>query len=284
MAKKGWMLTALLLGAAVLCAGCGGPSAPAPTPEPTPQIMLEAVSVSPAGRRVLQMSGELFFPGPEDWKYHFVYAYPQVDGEDYAAAAVNESYQMALGEVTQMMLPMGADRETAAEGQVEMRHDFAVQCNNDRLLSIVLRRSQTGEDGTVLSMESLTFDMSGEYVGEPLTLRGCLLALVSGENPEEMTAEAYPQIARILASSSDSIGEKVTEKLYPEFQRLQESGRCRPDIDRESFTWEFAAAASFFIDGEGRAVFYFSPEMLTEPSFQVPLFRFTPEEIDALLV
>ncbi len=284
MAEKRTALLALLLCAAFLCAACGGPEAPAPTAVPESTPAPAPVSVSPSGREVLRREGEAYYPAQDQWRYHFVYAYPIVQGDDYASAAISETYQMALDEVTQLTLPMFAAEESTAGTRSEVRHDFYVTCNNDRLLSIVQTRSQTGAEGAVLAVEPLVFDVSGVYTAStPITLRGCILAGVSAENADDMTAEKYPQAAKILAGSSDSIGERVAEKLYPEFLKLQESGVGRADVAAEDFEWEFSPTTSFYVNEDGCVVFFFPPELLAEPSLDVPAFPFTAAQIEDLL-
>lgn len=286
MAKKTAAFSALLLFLALLCAGCGPKEAPAPTEEPAAAVTPapEPVSVSDGGRAVIRREGEAFYPSEENKRYHFVYAYPLVLGEDYADAAINDTYQMALDEMTNLVLPMLANEEDGpAEETNEVVHDFFVTCNNDRVLSIVQSRRQEAGEEKAWSLDPLVFDVSGEYTGEPLTLRGCILASLSNEKAEDMTAEQYPQAAKIIAGSSDLIAEAVAENLYPAFQALQEKGEALQEIGREDFEWEFAPAASFYVDEEGRIVFFFPPSLLTEPSFDVPVFPFTAAEIEALL-
>ena len=286
MAEKRTLLLLLLLAAALICFGCGAPeAAPAPTNAPEATAAPQIVSTSAKGRAVARITGETYYPSEKDWKYHFVYAYPRVLGEDYAAAAISETYQMALDEMAQLMLPMFANEESMTfDGHNEIKHDFYVTCNNDRVLSVVQTRSQTmGDEGTVLSMEPLVFDVSGEYSGETLTLRGCILAGISQEKAEDMTAEKYPQAAKILAGSSDLISEKIAEKLYPAFQEMQEKGTCRKDFDREDFELEFSPAASFYVNEKGNVVFFFPPSLFVSPSFDVPAFEFTAGEIEDLL-
>lgn len=286
MAEKKAFFFALLLGLALICAGCAPREAPAPTAEPAAEQtpVPEPVSVSAGGRQVIRREGEAYYPSEGEKRYHFVYAYPLVLGEDYAAAAVNDTYQMALDEMMHLMLPMLANEEEGpAEAMYEVRHDFFVTCNNDRVLSIVQRRSQRMGDEETLSLDPLVFDVSGEYTGEPLTLRGCILAGLSGEKAEDMTAEQYPQAAKILAGSSDLIAEAVAEQLYPAFLTMQQEGTARADVSREDFEWEFAPAASFYVNAEGNVVFFFPPALLTAPSFDVPVFPYTAAEIEALL-
>lgn len=227
-------------------------------------LLLLTLPFAALGEAVVErLEGEAYFPSETDWTYHFTYAYPQLVGEDYASAAINDTYQMALDEMLHLVLPMFAHQEDMLfDGKNEVNHDFTVTCNNGRFLSILQRRSQTmGEEGTMLSLEALVFDMAGEYIGETLTLRGLVM----------------------VGDSSAQIGEAVTPLLYEEFQKLQQTGIAPADIIQEDFLLEFSATRDFYADEEGNAVFFFQPTLLTEPTFDVPTFTFTPEELAALL-
>lgn len=207
--------------------------------------------------------GEAYFPSEKDWTYHFTYAYPRLVGEDYASAAINDTYQMALDEMLQLVLPMFAHQEDMIfDGQNEVVHDFTVTCNNGRFFSVLQRRSQTmGAEGVNLALEALVFDMAGDYLGETLTLRGLVM----------------------VGDSSDQIAAAVTPVLYEEFRKLQQSGVANPDIIEEDFYLEFSATRDFYADQEGRAVFFFPPTLLAQPSFDVPTFPFAPAELEQLL-
>jgi len=71
--------------------------------------------------------------------------------------------------------------------------------------------------------------------------------------------------------------------LYEEFKKLQQEGICRAEVTAEEFAWEFAATRDYYADENGNAVFFFSPMLLTEPSFDVPTFVFTPAELAELV-
>ena len=287
MAKKRAVLLAGLMALALSAAGCS--AAPAADPSPSPQPAATAapapVSVSPQGLAVARQEGEVYFPSAVQWSYHFTYAYPHLLGQDYAAAAINDTYQMALDEMEQLVLPMFANEESMQfDGRNEVTHDFYVTCNNDRLLSIVQTRSQTmGSEGVALALEALVFDVSGAYIGETLTLRGCVLTGIGEEPADEMTVEKYPQAARLIEGSSDLIAEAVSRALYPSFAALQQAGVGRSDITQEDFEWEFAPAANFYVNADGNVTFFFPPAMLTEPTFDVPVFSFTAAELEALM-
>lgn len=248
----------------VLAAAClFGVEKPAVPPEEEKEEKVAVLSEQVPDGTVLRTEGEAFFPNEKNWVYHFTYAYPHVTGENYAALTVNDTYQMALDEMTQLVLPMFANEEAMRfDGKNEVVHDFEVKCNNGRFLSILQKKSQTrGDEGAFLSLESLTFDMNGEYLGESLTLRGVVMV---GESTDQIAAAVLPEI-------------------YEKFKALQAEGICKADVDEETFSIEFSPAIHFYADEGGRAVFYLPPSLLAEPSFSVPVFPYSPAELEALL-
>lgn len=256
-------LLALVLIAGVMFGVGGTRKTPPETDAEMPVPQVTAMPENLPDGTVTRNEGEAFFPSEKDWVYHFTYAYPRVTGEDYAALMVNDTYQMALDEMVQLVLPMFANEPAMRyDGKNEVIHDFEVKCNNGRFLSILQKKSQTrGEEGMFLSLESLTFDMSGEYLGESLTLRGVVMV---GESTDQIAAALLPH-------------------LYEEFVKLQEQGICKQDVDREMFEIEFSPAIHFYADEMGNAVFYLPPSLMAEPSFSTHVFIYSPEEIEKLL-
>ncbi len=231
--------------------------------------------------------GELYFPNEKNWVYHFSYAYPRVTGDDYTSALINDTYEMALDEWAQLVLPMFANSpDMRYDGKNEVVHDFTVPCNNGRLLSVLQSRTQTrGSEPPLYALDPLTFDVSGMYAGETLTLRGVTLiqAGVDGALLEDVEPELYPEIAHIIDGSSDEMASALLPLLYKEFARLQEQGVVAAHWTEQEYADEFSPAQDFYADGEGRIVFFFQPALLASPSFDVPLFPFTPAELDAIL-
>ncbi len=236
---------------------------------------------------VERREGEQFYPSEKNWVYHFTYAYPRVAGDDYTAALINDTFEMAFDEWAQLVLPMFANSpDMRYDGKNEVTHDFAVMCNNGRVLSILQTRIQTrGEQGPLYALDPLTFDVGGMYAGETLTLRGVTLiqAGVDGALLEDVEPELYPEIAHIIDGSSDEMAKALLPILYKEFERLQETGLIAAHWTQEEFEDEFAPAQDFYTDDQGRIVFFFQPGLLASPSFDVPVFPFTPAELDAVL-
>ena len=236
---------------------------------------------------VERKTGEQYYPQEKNWVYHFSYAYPHIAGSDYTSAHINDTYEMALDEWAKLMLPMFANApDMRYDGKNEVVHDFTVVCNNGRVLSILQTRMQTrGEESPLYALEPLTFDVGGTYAGETLTLRGVTLiqAGVDGDLMEDAEPEAYPDVAHIIDGSSNEMAEALLPVLYERFRQLQESGVIAAHWTRDDFADKFSPTQEFYTDEENRIVFFFPPELLNEPSFDVPVFSFTPAELDKIL-
>lgn len=231
--------------------------------------------------------GELFFPQEKNWVYHFVYAYPHIPGEDYTSALINDTYQMALDEMTQLVLPMFANApDMRFDGKNEVTHDFTVLCNDGHLLSILQTRVQTrGEEGMLYALEPLTFDVNGMYAGETLTLRGVTLVLagVDGEMLDDAEPELYPHVARVIDGSSDEMAEVLMPVLYEQFKALQESGIMGAEWTYDDFASDFSPTRDFCAGEDGKITFFFPPMLMAQPCLQSPRVSFSPEDLDALL-
>lgn len=251
---------------------------------PVMETRLEAVA--DAGHfTVRKLEGEAYYPDSPAWAYHFTYAYPSLEGENYTAALINDTFDLALGETKDIALPMFAGNAKDGE-KWEVNHDFSVPCNTDRLLSILTRQIWARADGLASrTLEAQTFNVFGDTAGDVMTLRGVAL-IQAGADPKALdavTAEALPDYPRIVAGSSDQMEEKLLPALYQQFLELQSSGVIRQDADRGDYEMEFSPARDFYALPDGRIAFFFPPALLSEPSFDVPTFAFTVEEIEGLL-
>ena len=230
--------------------------------------------------------GEMYFPDEKNWVYHFTYAYPKIIGDDYTAALINDTYQMALDEMTNLVLPMFANTpDMRFDGKNEVKHDFIVACNDGRLLSIVQFRSQSMGEETVYSLEPLTFDVQGQYAGETLTLRGVILiqAGVDPEQLEEATADEYPEIAHIINGSSSSIADALMPFLFDLFCAHSDA----PETEKpsyEDFEIAFSPARDFSAYNLDNCIaFYYSPMQASEADRGYTVIVLSPADIESIL-
>ena len=213
---------------------------------------------------VSDLAGEDFYPDETHWTYRYIYAYPQLVGDDMDAVAmtVNETFQLILDEMRGLAMPMFASSpEMTKDGQVTVEQHYKVTCLTERIFSVLLVKTETREDGSALyTIEPEVFDIGGEYAGETLTLRGLVR----------------------VGDSSDQLADAVMEDLYQRFLTLQADGVCRADATREDFFALTAPTLDFYADENENAVFFLQPELMTEPSADVPAFVYTPAELLAL--
>ncbi len=207
---------------------------------------------------VTRLTGDAYFPDVNQWTYRFTYAYPQLVGEDLAAVTFNDTYQVALDEMLYLVVPMFAnDKDMTFGGQQTIVHDFTVTCNNGAFVSILSTRSQTLGEDILYTLEGITFDVAGEYIGQPLTLRGVVK----------------------VADSTTQMVEALLPELYKEYLALAEQGVLIPDLAFEDFCEVCYPDADFYTDPDGNAVFFFQPSLMVTPGFDVPTFTYTPQEL-----
>ena len=221
-----------------------------------------APAAAPYGVETLE--GEEWYPSAENWTYHYIYSYPQLSAaeDDAVALLVNETLRMVLDEMRLLALPMfAASPNMTKDGPVTVTEKGRVMCNNGRFFSVLTVKSEEKSTGTVWSLESDTFDVGGDYPGETLTLRGVVMV---GESSAQISAAVMPV-------------------LYAEFERLREEGVCRKDVTEEAFYDNVIPTLDFYADESGNAVFYFQPSLMCEPGEDVPVFTFTPAELEALI-
>ena len=225
-------------------------------------LPLTALSASPYA--VENISGEEWYPSEEAWTYHYVYSSPRIvcGDDDPVGLLINDTLQMVLDEMRLLALPMFAESpEMTAQGPVTVTEEGRVMCNNGRFFSVLTVKCEEKGGVKTWSLESDTFDVSGDYPGETLTLRGVVM----------------------VGESSEQISSAVLPVLYEAFKDLQAEGVCLPDMTREEFFETVIPTLDFYADENGSAVFYLQPSLLCEPGADVPVFVFSPAELEALV-
>ena len=210
---------------------------------------------------VCTVKASLLLP-EEDPRWELDYDYPGLPGEDPVSVQINDYYDTSRTEMTVLMLPMLSNSVETEEGKMNrMTQEYRVTCNNGRFFSVLLLQMTESGGRTVYNLESDTFDVSGEYAGQLLTLRGVV-----------MVGESTVQLAECLMPV-----------LYERFTALQEEGVIDPDLEQEDFEEIVYPDSHFYTNSDGSVTFYFQPEVMLEPSFDVPCFTFTPDELAALI-
>ncbi len=213
---------------------------------------------------VERLEGEEWYPSRDNWTYHYIYSYPRIvcGDEEPVGLLINDTLGMVLDEMRLLALPMFAESpDMTAGGKVKVTEDVRVMCNNGRFFSVLKVKTEERASGISRSLESDTFDVSGDYPGETLTLRGVVMV---GESSEEISLAVMPV-------------------LYEAFRGLQAEGVCLPGVTEAEFYDCVIPTLDFYADENGNAVFYFQPSLLCVPGEDVPVFPFSPAELKALV-
>jgi len=56
-----------------------------------------------------------------------------------------------------------------------------------------------------------------------------------------------------------------------------------PDLDEDDFYDMVYPDSEFYANPDGSVTFFFQPELMTEPSFDVPVFTWTPAQLEELV-
>ena len=100
-------------------------------------LCLALVQPARAGLQYSMAEGEAFFPEEEGWRYHYSYRYPLIEGDSFPAQAVNEYFELALREQTQLVLPMYAnDPIMTMDGPQTVSDSYEVMLSDERLFSV----------------------------------------------------------------------------------------------------------------------------------------------------
>ena len=202
-------------------------------------VLLVCMVPAVAELEVTWVEGEAFFPEREDWTYRYQYRYPYIAGTEHGAPDINEYYDMAFSEMTNLIVPMFAQEETMiGQGKNEIQQEYRITCNNARFFSTCMEQRQTVGGSLVTSVSSQVFAVSGEYMGDTLTLRGLL-----------MTGDSSEQLAGLILAD---IWRQVAEQAVDDPAWL-------PGLTMDALYADFDPEAHFYADELGNAVFYLQP-------------------------
>ena len=209
------------------------------------------------------VEGEEYYPQEMPWTYRYTYRYPLLTGEGMLQESINDYFRNALNEMTMLVIPMfAADPIMIGEGSNEISQCYEVTCNNGIFFSVLMTQVQTVEGKERISLESVVFAASGEYLGESLTLRGLVR----------------------VGPSSQVLGEAVLQDIWEdiEIQMRDQASGWKNDLNSDILKAEFYPEVQFYADALGNAVFYLQPSRFRLDD-RVITYTYTPQKLEELL-
>lgn len=216
-----------------------------------------------------ETSGALCWPeeaAEEDATFVYRYSYPHFTEDNDVAAAVNETFSYLVEDAAAFTLPLIA--ETVPEGgRAETVVSSEITCLSDEFLSVkvITRSNASGESTEVLS--AVNFFLQGGREGITTSLPRVMGILKDDETDEWM-------LDRQTAKTDKLVRELVWAKI-----EAGEGADYFDGLTYEAFEMDFYPEEDFYMDGEGRLVFFIQAGILADEDQGVLLFPFTLEEL-----
>ena len=235
-------------------------------------LMLTMFVVTASAAPIVQdgeASGALCWPedaAEADAVFVYRYTYPHFTEDNDVALAVNETFSYLVEDAAAFTLPLIA--ETVPEdGHAETVITSEITCLNDEFLSVrIITRSDTsGEPTEVLS--AVNFFLQGGREGIATSLPRVMGILKDDETDEWM-------LDRQTAKTDKLVRELVWARI-----EAGEGAEYREDLTYESFEMDFYPEEDFYMDGEGKLVFFIQAGILADEDQGVLLYPFTLEEL-----
>ena len=212
------------------------------------------------------LTGEAWWPEDADASTAdavYRYAYPQVEGEDDAAEAINAFYSDMLSYDLYFRLPISGD---FYDGIAETLISYEITCNNDEYFSVRILTCTVAEETETEIVSGHVFARHSEKPGNVITLPYLLGILEGGEDDtwlqDRQTAKAEDCVRRML-------WEGISESGIPLLE----------DADEELLEAVFYPENDFYLNENGDPVFFLQPGRLFDESYGVVTFAIPLEEL-----
>ncbi|MDO5022990.1 MAG: hypothetical protein Q4E07_06640 [Eubacteriales bacterium] len=198
-------------------------------------------------------------------KYTFSCKFPVLSEENPVYENINQYYVVAVREMTELFMPMYAkDPDMGKMPGNYIYQNYEITCNNGRFFSTRMLQEQKLNGEIWHTIGSQVFDVSGEYAGESLTLRGLL---------EE------------IGESSDQIAELVIKDIWQKIEQeiKSPSSHWKSDLSFEQLELDFFPQEHFYADEENRAVFYLQPYIFRTDG-EIITYSYSKKDIEKLIL
>jgi hypothetical protein len=198
-------------------------------------------------------------------KYSYSCKLPVLSKDNPVYENINQYYVLAVREMTDLLMPMYAkDPDMGKMPNNYIKQSYEITCNNGRFFSTRMLQEQKLNGEVKHTISSQVFDVSGEYAGESLTLRGLL----------EEIGDSSEQIAGLVLKD---IWKKIEHEIKNK-NSLWKSG-----LSLESLELDFFPEEHFYADEENRAVFYLQPNIFRTDS-EIITFSYSKQDIQKLIL
>lgn len=183
----------------------------------------------------------------ESASYLYEYAYPQIAGDSVSAITINNVFLYEATDALGFECPMIGSSHDPALGQMHVTLDYTITHLSEKYLSVRIDKTvRVGEELTH-TVKAFTFTLQGDNAGTVTSLP-FLLGLVADTETDEWL------IDRQTAKADNCAREMVWDMLQQ--TRQADGGVFFDDLSAETLDWVFYPEEDFYLDADGRLVFF----------------------------
>lgn len=196
------------------------------------------------------ITGQYFWPEgstAETASYIYEYAYPQIAGDDLLAITVNNVFLYEATDALGFECPMIGSSHDSALGQMQVTLNYTVTHLSERYLSVRIDKAVRVGDDVTRTVKAFTFTLQGDNAGTVTSLP-FLLGLVADTETDEWL------IDRQTAKADTCAREMVWDMLADAMQA--DADAFYNDLSAETLEWVFYPEEDFYLDADGRLIFF----------------------------
>ena len=187
--------------------------------------------------------------GAPEAEASYVYrcAYPQIAGDSTLAMTINNVFTYEVTDTLGFECPMTGSDHDPALGQMEVNLTYEITHLSSESLSVRIDKTVTVGDTTSSIIKAFTFALTGPDAGTVTSLPYLLGVIKQGETDEWLIDR---QTAKVDTCARDLVWFLVERAMK------QPDSLIYPDMSLEEFEWGFYPEEDFYLDADGRFVFF----------------------------
>ena len=182
-----------------------------------------------------------------DASYVYRCVYPQIAGDSDLANAINYVFQYEVTDTLGFECPMTGSDHDPALGQLQVDLQYEITHLSNETLSVRIDKTVTLGDEVSRIVKSFTFTLTGPDAGTVTSLPYLLGVLAQGETDEWLIDR---QTAKVDSCAREMVWALIEKDM------AQADSPIYDDLTLEEFEWGFYPEEDFFLDAEGRFVFF----------------------------
>lgn len=228
----------------------------------------------PAGAEPLSfaddLTGQYVWPegsSLEEASYIYQFTYPQIAGDSLLAITINNVFQYEATDALGFECPMIGSSHDPALGQMQVTLDSTVTHLSEEYLSVRIDKEVRLGDETTHTVKAFTFMLTGDSAGTVTSLP-YLLGLVEASENDEWLLDR--QTAKTEACARNMVWAMIEQTM------AEDGSSIWSDMSFDTLEWIFYPEEDFYLDEEGRLVFFLqentiAPTEAGEFFFPIPM-------------